>query len=392
MNYYERALELQEEMIQNRRYLHTNAEVGLDLPKAVAYVEEKLRSYGIMPVRCGHGVSATIGQGESCILLRADMDALPMAEESGEEFACKSGEAAHACGHDFHATMLLGAARMLKEDEASLPGTVKLMFQPAEETFEGGIDMIEAGILENPSVDAALAFHVAPGQMPVGLVMYNSSSTMMSSVDGFRITISGKGGHGAYPHMTVDPINIGVHIYLALEELIAREANPEKSCVLTVGKFDAGHAANIIPDTAILEGTLRTNDDNEREKLVDRIREVASLTAKTYGGEVEYETLSSVAPLVCNPGLTEEMVEYMRDMNMPGFLEHPGIVASASEDFASIAKRVPSTFMYLSAGYLDERGAYSAHNPRVRFNEEVCPIGAASYACLASQWLKNHAK
>lgn len=390
MNYYERALELKEEIIANRRYFHTNAEVGLDMPKAKAYVMKQLESYGIQPKECGHGVVATLGKGGKCILLRADMDALPMPEESGEEFACKTGDKAHACGHDFHAAMLLAAAKMLKETEDSLDGTVKLMFQPAEETFEGSKDMIEAGILENPSVDAALAYHVSPGKMPVGLVMYNSKSTMMFSVDGFRINIKGKGSHGAYPHAGVDPINIGVHIHLALQELIAREADPNAACVLTIGKFQGGAAANIIPDTAILEGTLRTNNAKERKKLVARIKEVAELTAAVYGGSAQIESLSSVPPLVCDETLTEEIIGYMREMSIPGFAEYPGVSASASEDFATIAERVPSTFMYLSAGYMDERGAYSAHNPKVRFNEDVCPIGASCLAYCAVQWLKNH--
>lgn len=390
MNYYERALELKHEIITNRRYFHTNAEVGLNMPKAQAYVMEKLESYGIKAYKCGHGVTATIGKGGKCILLRADMDALPMPEESGEKFACPTGTEAHACGHDFHAAMLLGAAKMLKENEESLKGTVKLMFQPAEETFEGSRDMIEAGILENPPVDAALAYHVSPGQMPIGLVMYNSQSTMMFSVDGFRIEIKGKGSHGAYPHTGIDPINIGVHIHLALQELIAREADPSAACVLTVGKFVAGAAANIIPDTAVMEGTLRTNNAEVREKIVRRIKEVAQLTAAVYGGSVKIEELSCVPPLICDGALTNEMLGYMKELNIPGFTEYPGVSASASEDFATIAEKVPSTFMYLSAGFLDERGTYSAHNPKVRFNEDVCPIGASCLAQCAQQWLANH--
>lgn len=146
------------------------------------------------------GVTATLGNGGRVLLLRADMDGLPMPEESGEAFACPTGKTAHTCGHDFHAAMLLSAARILKEQESKLKGTVKFMFQPAEETFQGSKNMIEHGILENPKVDAALAYHVSPGKMPVGLFMYNDKGTMMYSVDGFKITVKGKGSHGAYPH------------------------------------------------------------------------------------------------------------------------------------------------------------------------------------------------
>lgn len=390
MNYYERALELKDETIANRRHIHKNAETGLDLPKTKAYVMEKLTEYGLEPKDCGYGVTATLGKGGKVLLLRADMDALPMPEESGEEFACPTGKEAHTCGHDFHAAMLLTAAKMLKEKEDTLEGTIKFMFQPAEETFEGSKNMIENGILENPPVDAALAYHVSPGKMPIGLFMYNDKDTMMYSVDGFKVTIHGKGSHGAYPHVGVDPINIGVHIHLALQELIARESDPTHSCVLTIGQFAGGTAANIIPETAVLQGTIRTNKPEARELLVRRMKEVAERTAAVYNGTVDIEMISEVPPLICNPKLTDEVVGYMQELGIPGLTPYPGISASASEDFAVIAEKVPSTFMYLSAGYLDERGQYPAHHPKAQFNEDVCPIGAACLAHCASQWLKNN--
>ena len=390
MNYYERALELKDETIANRRHIHKNAETGLDLPKTKAYVMEKLTEYGLEPKDCGYGVTATLGKGGKVLLLRADMDALPMPEESGEEFACPTGKEAHTCGHDFHAAMLLTAAKMLKEKEDTLEGTIKFMFQPAEETFEGSKNMIENGILENPPVDAALAYHVSPGKMPIGLFMYNDKDTMMYSVDGFKITIHGKGSHGAYPHVGVDPINIGVHIHLALQELIARESDPTHSCVLTIGQFAGGTAANIIPETAVLQGTIRTNKPEARELLVRRMKEVAEKTAAVYNGTVDIEMISEVPPLICNPKLTDEVVGYMQELGIPGLTPYPGISASASEDFAVIAEKVPSTFMYLSAGYLDERGQYPAHHPKAQFNEDVCPIGADCLAHCASQWLKNN--
>ena len=390
MNYYERALELKDETIANRRYIHKNAETGLDLPKTKAYVMEKLTEYGLEPKDCGYGVTATLGKGGKVLLLRADMDALPMPEESGEEFACPTGKEAHTCGHDFHAAMLLTAAKMLKEKEDTLEGTIKFMFQPAEETFEGSKNMIENGILENPPVDAALAYHVSPGKMPIGLFMYNDKDTMMYSVDGFKITIHGKGSHGAYPHVGVDPINIGVHIHLALQELIARESDPTHSCVLTIGQFAGGTAANIIPETAVLQGTIRTNKPEARELLVRRMKEVAEKTAAVYNGTVDIEMISEVPPLICNPKLTDEVVGYMQELGIPGLTPYPGISASASEDFAVIAEKVPSTFMYLSAGYLDDRGQYPAHHPKAQFNEDVCPLGAACLAHCASQWLKNN--
>ena len=385
MDFLKRAKELREETVSHRRYLHTNAEVGLEMPKAVDYVMKTLSEAGLAPEKCGRGVTASLGSGGRTLLLRADMDALPMGEESGEPFACPTGTEAHACGHDFHAAMLLTAAKILKENEAALEGTVRFMFQPAEETFEGAKDMMAHGILNG--VDAALAFHVGPGKMPPGLFMYNAGGVMMSSVDGFRITVRGKGAHGAYPNRSVDPINIAVHIYLALEALIAREADPGKSCVLTVGNFSAGSAANIIPDSAVLQGTIRTNDKDCRALLVRRMKETAVGTAGVYGGTAEIEMLSQVPPLVCDKALTETMAGYLQ--KLPGLTPVPGVSASASEDFASIAERVPSTFMYLSAGFPDERGEAPAHNPKVLFNEDVCAVGPACLAHCAVRWLSE---
>ena len=367
MNEYERALELKEETIANRRFFHENAENGLHLPETKAFVMKKLKEYGIEPVECGEGVTATIGNGGKVILLRADMDALPMKEESGEPFSSKTG-AAHACGHDFHAVMC----------------------RPAGETFQGSKNMLEHGILEEPKVDAALAYHVSPGRFPVGLYMYNDKNTMMYSVDGFKITIQGKGSHGAYPQVGVDPINIGVHIHLALQELIARECNPSHSCVLTIGQFEAGTAANIIPDTAVLQGTIRTNEKEARELLVKRMKEVVEKTAEVYRGSATIEMISEVPPLICDSELTKEVVGYMKELEIPNLIPHPDVSSSASEDFAVIAEKVPSSFLYLSAGYLDERGDYPAHHPKVQFNEEVCPIGAGCLAHCARRWLEEH--
>ena len=218
--------------------------------------------------------------------------------------------------------------------------------------------------------------------------MYNNTGTMMFSVDGFRIRIRGRGTHGAYPHAGIDPIHIACHVYLALEGLISREVDPAKANVLTVGKFQAGNANNIIPETAVLEGTIRSNDPASRELLVRRMKEVAQRTAEVWGGTAEIEMLSEVPPLICDPALTGEMANYMLQLNIPGATGYPGVSASASEDFAVVAERVPSVFMHLSAGFLDDRGLAPAHNPRVLFNEDVCPMGAACYAHCATQWLK----
>lgn len=391
MNYYEHALSLKEELIQHRRNLHKNAEVGLHLPKTKQYVMETLTKYGLSPQSCGEGVTALVGKGQPVILLRADMDALPMPEESGLAFSCPTGEQAHCCGHDLHAAMLLTAAKLLKENESALKGTVKLMFQPAEETFEGALNMIDHGVLESPRPDAAMAYHVSAGKILPGTFMYNDSrDAVLFSMDGFTITIKGRGAHGAFPHLSIDPINIGVHIHLALQELIARECSPQSSCLVTVGQFSAGSAPNIIPETAVMRGTIRSNSAETRELLVRRVQEVAEGTAAVYGGTATVEMTGGVPPLLCDPQLTREMTGYMRELPIPGWTGCSGFSAAASEDFAFISTEIPSTYIHLCAGFEDERGHASAHNPKVQFNEDILPIGAACMAHCATEWLKHH--
>lgn len=387
MNYYQRAVELQPETAALRRHLHQNPEVGLETPKTAAFVTRTLREYGLSPTPCGHGVTALLGAGQGpVLLLRADMDALPMAEESGEAFASTNGSM-HACGHDMHTAMLLTAARMLKENERALRGRVKLMFQSGEETFQGAADMVAHGLLDDPTPDGALAFHVAIGHTPPGQAFYSTGGVMMNAADGFRLTLHGKQSHGACPEAGVDPIAIAAHLHLTLQTLIARETPPAHAVTLTIGQLHAGTAANVIPDTAVMEGTLRCDDEELRQLLLTRIRETAQLTAKSLRGEAEYEVLSAVPCLQCDGALSEEMAGYLRGMELPGFQVFPGAKATASEDFALIARQIPSCYMYLTAGFAGERGDYPVHHPKARFHEGVLPLGAAGLAHCAREYL-----
>ena len=224
----------------------------MDLPDTCAYVTEELRKMGYEPYLVGGGVVAMLdGDPDGkVILLRGDMDALPMEEHSGEPFASKRPGKMHACGHDTHTAMLLGAARLLMDNKDKVKGRVKFMFQPGEEVLSGARSMIEAGILEDPHVDAAMGAHMIP-MIPAGLGGYGTGVVSASS-DHLVIRVEGRGGHGAHPQSTVDPINIGVHIHLALQELLSREADPAELVVLTFGKFQGGDAANIIPSSAVL--------------------------------------------------------------------------------------------------------------------------------------------
>lgn len=386
MDFFKRALELKSETVQNRRYLHQNAEVGLNTPITKKFILKKLAEYGVYAKDCGYGICATLGSGAPCLLLRADMDALPMREESGEIFSCENGNAAHTCGHDMHAAMLLTSAKMLKENEHLLRGTVKFMFQPAEETLTGAKDMIEHGILRDPTPNAALALHTAAGKMTPGTFMYNSESVMMYCTIGIMITIHGKGGHAAYPGLAQDPIKTAFRIYNEVTDIVHKK----EGVILTIGKIHSGSAPNIIPDTAIMEGSLRSQSEEELNLLFGEIKTAAQNIAEDTGCHAQITRLFESPALVCDKKLTEFTVKIIENMNLPNFSAITNMSACASEDFAYIAKNIPSAFLYLGAGFNDERGEFTAHHPRVIFNEDALPYGSAVLAQCAVRFFEYY--
>lgn len=390
MDYLKRSEELFEETVENRRHLHQTPELGLELPETTAFIMEKLTEMGYDPKRCGGGVVACVGKmGGKTVLLRGDVDALPMKEESGLPFASQR-ENAHTCGHDIHGAMLLTAAKMLKENEAALDGMVKLMFQPGEEPLTGARSMIADGLLQDPRPDVALGYHVVAGSMPMGLFVYNREGTLMNSSDNFIIDIQGKGGHGAYPDACIDPINIAAHMILALESVVAREIKSTQASVLTIGKVTAGDAPNIIPDQAQLQGTLRCDSEKEREFILQRLSEVVDAVAKMYRGSATITMLAGTPPLICDPQSVDDFVGYMRELDVPGQCEHVGMHAASSEDFSAVLSEIPGAYMFLSAGFTDGRETYNQHHSKVEFNEEVMKSGAAYLAHCATRWLEEH--
>lgn len=375
---FREARALQEETVLHRRYLHENAEAGMHLPKTLAYLRKVLAEFGITASLCGEGLVATLGQGKDTVLLRADADALPMREESGELFASQ-GEAAHTCGHDFHAAMLLSAAKILKRHEAELDKRVKLVFQPGEELLIGCRNMMACGLLdEKPS--AAFAIHVGAGKTPVGQVLYNAGGVMMLSCDRFRISLFGKGGHAAYPQLARDPLAAAVKLYAAFESLMTKEKAPERTAVLSIGRLVSGEADNVIAESAVLEGSLRTDDEDLQKRLLDRMQELAKGYGALYGLQVKFDLAAHLPPLICNKDLTERFVQMLAGKDLQPV---PNVQASASEDFSLIAAEVPSCYLYLTAGFADARGAFYAHNPRVVFDEKVLSYGVAAYALAA---------
>ena len=389
MSYMARAKEIESEIIAHRRCIHENPEVGMDTQDTVAYIKEQLTQMGYHPKQVGKGgVSATVGSGGKTILLRGDIDALPMGEDSGLPFASKKKEMAHTCGHDMHAAMLLGAAKLLKERESQLKGTVKLMFQPGEEIFAGAQDMIDHGIMEAPKVERALALHVLSG-LPTGKV-FVKEGPLLASCNGFKITITGKGCHGAMPQNGVDPINIGVHIHLALQGLVSREIDFSNGALLTIGEFTAGSASNIIPNTAFMQGTLRTFNEAQREFLVDRLKTIVTQTAELFRGSAEIEIFSDVPVTSNNVDFTRTIRGYLEKSAGSDYDVVDGMSATASEDFSRIANLVPAAMLFLGASDLTSgEEIFPMHHPKVVFDEAVLAKGASIYAEVAERWLEE---
>ena len=390
--YLERANQLVPELVENRRHFNRHPEVRTELFETVKYVKAQLEDMGYQVqeiCQCGLVVLAGGKKPGKCILIRGDMDALPMPEDTGLEFSSENPGAMHACGHDLHMAMLLGAAKLLKEHEDEIEGTVKICFQPNEETFGGAKAMIEAGVLENPHVDAAFAIHVG-SMADVGTLDYGKGLTM-GSADGFSIHVKGKGCHGAAPNSGISPINIGVHIYLALQELLAREVNPAEQCTLTVGSMLFGDGAtNVIPSEGVLNGTMRGFNAELINHLRQRVEEISVGTARVFGGDAEVEWLFSSPAMYCDPEFTDEVVRYAADVVGQDRMIPKKSRATGSEDFAYFGEKVPSQIFWLGAGVDDKTKRISNHNPKVLFSEDALPYGAAVYTQCAIEWLKEH--
>ena len=383
--FLKRAQELEASMKSDRRYLHQNAEVGFDLPITTKYVMDRLQEIGLEPKEiCKSGVTALI-EGKKpgkTYLLRADMDALSMNEENVLEFASKTN-AAHNCGHDMHTAILLGAAQILKENIDELEGNVRLMFQPNEEAFLGSKAMIEAGVLDD--VDVASCMHM--------MLDYDASNYacapgfFSSSCDGFKITVNGKGCHGAMPHLGIDPINVGMSICTAFQQLVSRETPPKETASLTFGQFSGGNTPNIVPDKVVIQGTLRTYNAELRAKLVNRMQTIVKSAGEMYGTTVEYEVLSDVPSIYVNPEMLEEVKTYLSEIE--GLtLANDNFRITPSDDMAFISEKVPTVYLLLQARVKDN--PYPHHNPKVLFDESAMTWGAAMHAQCAFEWLKNH--
>ena len=391
---------LQPQLQKWRRTIHRNPEIGFDLPKTRALVKQALTEMGYQPQDCGKAGILALAGGKrpgKTILLRGDMDALPIFEESGEVFASEIPGRMHGCGHDMHTAMMLGAARLLKAHEDELEGTVKLEFQPAEEIFQGSPDMLAHGLLEAPHVDAAVMFHVLGGMpLPLGEVLVPGGGITMASCEQYHIVVHGKGGHGSMPENCIDPITAAAHIHIALQEINARELSQNDFGVLTTGRFAAGAASNVIPDTAEMWGTIRTTDpENKSGALIkQRMTEIAQGVAAAFRCTAEV-TFSDFCPcMVVDETLSKDAFGYLSEMLGQGVMDMTSLTGGkpggGSEDFAFVSHEVPTVSLFLACGGPAQGCRYSQHHPKVRFDDSVLYKGSAAYGYVAMRCLAEH--
>ncbi|MDR3672468.1 MAG: M20 family metallopeptidase [Holophaga sp.] len=375
--------DLESALVADRRHLHANPEIGFALPDTVLYVSQRLREMGIPCRQIGlSGIVACLGKPGRTLLLRADMDALPMRENTDLPFRSQNGFG-HCCGHDMHTAMLLGVAAVLKEHEAELEGTVKLLFQPAEEIGTGAKAMILAGVLDDPKVDAALAGHVA-SLVPTGTVLW-PKGIALASMDTFMVRVQGKGGHSSMPHLCVDPLLIVNTMYMMLNSLVGKLVDPFETAVLTVGKVGGGTAPNVIPDTAVLEGGLRCYSKEARTNVMAKVNDIIEYVPRILGGTCTKET--TYTPILHNDAaLGEAMAGAVRDVVGAEQFVIMEQALPGTEDFAYFSEEVPSMYLVIGAG---SEASFPLHNPSVVLDEKALVIGASVYAHCAAQWLKQ---
>lgn len=382
-----------EESVATRRYLHQNPELSFQEEKTSAFVAEQLTDLGI-PIETNIGGFGVVGHikgrkdNGKVVALRADMDALPILEQTNLPFASKVEGVMHACGHDVHTTSLLGTAKILSELTDQFEGTVKLVFQPAEERLPGGASlMIKDGLFKVQTPQAMIGQHVHP-PLAVGKVGFRPGM-YMASTDELYLTVKGKGGHGALPHDCIDTTLATAHILLSMQQVISRRADPTKPTVLTFGKIaSAGGSTNVIPEQVYVEGTFRAMDEEWRDKAHELIKDVAFHTAKAMGATVELDIVRGYPFLYNDPKVTEEMIHFAKEfLGEENVVELP--IQMTAEDFAYYTQEVDSCFYRLGVGN-EARGITSQlHSPTFDVDEDCFRISSALMAYLAMSKLNQ---
>ncbi len=382
-----RIADFADELTEWRRDIHAHPELGLQEHRTSALVADKLASWGIEVTRglAGTGVVGTLrcGKGARSIGLRADMDALEMTEANDFAHRSVNPGAMHACGHDGHTTMLLGAAKYLAETR-NFDGTVHFIFQPAEEGLGGGRMMVEEGLFDRFPCDAVYGAH-NDTNLPVGTIVAVAGSVSAAS-DRFWIRIHGRGGHAARPHRTIDPVVVGSHVVLALQSVVARRVDPQEAAVLSITQFHAGSTGNVIAEEAVLNGTVRTLRPEVQDEVQALLTDIAVATAAAHGAEAVVEYGRGYPPVVNAAAPTERAaLAAARVMGEDKVIRQrrPGM---GGEDFSFMALRVPGCFVRIGQAEGDQ-GSTPVHNPRYDFNDAILPIGASFWSTLVEQEL-----
>ena len=382
----------QDQLIRIRRDIHAHPELGFEEVRTAGLVAEFLQNLGLA-VTSGIGRTGVVGilrggRLGKTIAIRSDMDALPIAEENDTPYASKEPGKMHACGHDGHTTMNLGAAMLLAQQQESLPGQVKFIFQPAEEIAPGGAEaMLADGALEDPSVDAIIGLHLTP-DLPTGTLRIRPG-IMMGLSEEFVIRIRGKGGHGARPHQTVDPIYIGAQVVTALQSIVSRNIDPAEPVAVSFGQFHAGTVFNVIPSTACLNGTVRCLDPDVSNYVKQRLEALIQGIVRSNGGEYEFNYIPNCPRALNDPMLTALVQGVAVDLLGPESVQpmlHPSL---GTEDFCYFSARVPGAYFQFGTKNVARGITYPLHGPKFDIDEAVLPLGAALLARIAREFLQG---
>ena len=378
------------EFIQLRRDIHRHPELAFEEHRTSELVAAKLESWGYAVHRGlgGTGVVGTLKRGSSsrCLGLRADMDALPIQEATGAEWASVKPGLMHACGHDGHTAMLLAAAKTLAQDP-TFDGTLNLIFQPAEEGGGGAVRMMADGLFEQHPCDAVFAMHNMPGT-PVGHFVFRDGAAMASS-DYVTLRIHGTGGHGAMPHRAADPLVAAASIVMALQTVVSRNVDPLHTAVVTVGALHAGQANNVIPALATLELSVRSLDPGVRRLLEQRIKALVAAQAESFGVRAEIDWRPGYCVLVNSVAETDFARQVALDLVGPERVTLQGPALTGSEDFAFMLEKIPGSYLLIGNGDGDSAGACMVHNPGYDFNDDNIATGASYWVALVQKFFAH---
>ena len=380
-------------VVADRRHLHQHPEVGFHEFETARFIAERLQSLGLDEVRTGVAKTGVVGilrgaKPGKVVALRADMDALPIEEETSAEYRSLNPGVMHACGHDAHVSMMLGVARLLASKRDEIPGIVKFVFQPAEEGLGGAEAMVADGVLENPRPDAMFGLHIW-NETPSGVVQVRDTAALVAS-DGFKLTITGKGGHGALPQAAIDPIAIGSEIVMALQTVISRTIDPILPGVVTIGSFRSGNAGNVIPPKAELTGTIRSITEAERAEIHRQVKQIANGIARAMRAEVEF-TLTWGTPATINtPAMAAIVRETAIELVGPDRVED-GPLKVVSEDMSEFLNRVPGCYYFVGSRNPEKGFVWGHHHAKFDIDEDAMAVGIGTMAGTALRYLQANA-